>query len=79
MAWLGSINMIFSYVWNERDQSFEQLSGLEKNTTVSSFFGDLSHGVPRSKVVNAQQLHGANMISIEVQLVRECDLISYIY
>ena len=71
MAWLGSINMIFSYVWNERDQSFEQLSGLEKNTAVSSFFGDLSHGVPRSKVVNAQQLHGANMISIEVPLIQD--------
>ena len=71
MAWLGSINMIFSYVWNERDQSFEQLSGLEKNTTVSSFFGDLSLGVPGSKVVNAQQLHGANMISIEVALIQD--------
>ena len=55
-----------SYVWNESEQCFEQLVGLEKNVSVSSLFADYSHGVQSAKVPTLQQLHGPNKISVRV-------------
>ena len=54
------------YVWNERDQTYERLTGLEADTPVSSLFSDLAQGIPGTKVATLQQLHGPNLVSIEV-------------
>ena len=58
--------IISRYVWHERDQCFERLSGLEKEVNVSSLFGELGHGVAAALVPAQQQLHGPNKISVEV-------------
>ena len=54
------------YVWCERDQSYERLHGLEVDTPVSSLLSDLAHGLPGARVGVLQQLHGPNLISVEV-------------
>ena len=54
------------YVWSERDQAYERLTGLESDTPVSSLFNDLGHGIPGPKVATMQQLHGPNLVSIKV-------------
>lgn len=54
------------YVWSERDQAYERLTGLEADTPVSSLFSELGHGIPGSRVATLQQLHGPNLVSIQV-------------